>query len=70
MTFVLNLGVSFSIAYITALRAYNVLHEERLTILKYLLRQVLHSPLRFILPFDADQPSVTLPASKTAEYKN
>ncbi len=70
MTFVLNLGVSFSIAYITALRAYNVLHEERLTILKYLLRQVLHSPLRFILPFDADQPSVTLPASKTAEYKS
>jgi site-specific recombinase len=53
ITFVLNLGVSFSIASIVALRAYDVRQSERLSILKYVLRQVVISPLRFLYPVDA-----------------
>jgi site-specific recombinase len=56
MTFVLNLGVSFAIASITALSAYNVHHDERMKILKYLLKQALRNPLRFILPIEKDKP--------------
>lgn len=52
ITFILNLSVSFAIASITALRAYNVRHEERVKILKYVLRQFLHNPLRFVLPIE------------------
>ncbi|HTZ89988.1 MAG TPA: hypothetical protein VMA71_06595 [Alloacidobacterium sp.] len=58
ITFVLNLGVSFAVATITALRAYNVHHDERVKILKYLLKQVLRSPLRFILPIEKDKASL------------
>jgi site-specific recombinase len=53
ITFVLNLGVSFSIASVVALRAYNVQRSERLSILKYVLGQVVRSPLRFLYPVDA-----------------
>jgi site-specific recombinase len=53
ITFVLNLGVSFTIASVVALRAYNVRQEERLSILRYVLSQVIHSPLRFLYPVDA-----------------
>lgn len=71
MTFVLNLGVSFSIASVTALRAYNVHHEERLKILKYILSQALHSPLRFLLPIDPDKsPEVAATVAETADYEN
>lgn len=52
MTFVLNLSVSFAIASITALRAYNVRHSERVKILKYLLKQIWQHPLRFVLPLE------------------
>ena len=68
MTFILNLGTSFAIASVTALQAYNVRRPERLKILKYLLGQVLHSPLRFILPIEKDRQSTTLTsASETAD---
>jgi site-specific recombinase len=52
VTFVLNLGVSFAIASIVALRAYNVKHAERLSILKYVLSQLASHPLRFLYPID------------------
>jgi site-specific recombinase len=70
MTFVLNLGVSFAIASITALRAYNVHHQERMKILKYLLRQIIHSPLRFIFPIDSDKPPSILSTSEAAETES
>jgi site-specific recombinase len=70
MTFVLNLGVSFAIASITALRAYNVLHHERLKILKYLLSQIIHSPLRFIFPIGPDAPPSILSNSEAAEAES
>ena len=70
MTFVLNLGVSFAIASITALRAYNVHHQERVKILKYLLGQIIHSPLRFIFPIDSDRPPSILSTSEAAETES
>jgi site-specific recombinase len=48
--FVLNLGVSFAIASFVALRAYDVRHKERASILRYVLRQMLSSPLQFLFP--------------------
>jgi site-specific recombinase len=50
ITFVLNLGVSFSIASIVALRAYDVPRHEQIQILRFLIREVLHAPLTFIFP--------------------
>jgi site-specific recombinase len=57
VTFVLNLGVSFAIASITALRAYNVRRDEQARILKYVLGHALRSPLRFLFPVGSDEPS-------------
>lgn len=51
--FVLNLGVSFGIASFVALRAYDVPYKEHVKILRYALRQVILSPLRFLLPVEA-----------------
>ena len=48
--FVLNLGVSFAIASFVALRAYDVRHKERASILHYVLRQMVSSPLKFLFP--------------------
>ncbi len=48
--FVLNLGVSFAIASFVALRAYDVGHKERASILRYVLRQMISSPLQFLFP--------------------
>jgi site-specific recombinase len=48
--FVLNLGVSFAIASFVALRAYDVGHEERASILRYVFRQMVSSPLQFLFP--------------------
>ncbi len=62
ITFVLNLGVSFSIAFLVALRAYNVRHSERLSILTYVLKQLVRSPWRFLFPVDPDPPA--LPAEQ------
>jgi site-specific recombinase len=53
ITFVLNLTVSFSIASVVALRAYNVGRKERLSILKFVLGQAVKSPLRFLYPVGA-----------------
>jgi site-specific recombinase len=48
--FVLNLSVSFTIAALVALRAYDVAPREQWTILRSLITGVLRSPLRFIVP--------------------
>lgn len=50
ITFVLNLSVSFSIASLVALRAYEVPREEQWQIVKFLAREVLDAPLSFIFP--------------------
>ncbi|WP_221312689.1 site-specific recombinase [Granulicella aggregans] len=50
ITFVLNLGVSFSIASLVALRAYEVPREEQWQIVKFLAREVLDAPLSFVFP--------------------
>lgn len=54
ITFVLNLGVSFSIASVVALRAYNVPRDEQVRILRFLIGKVLESPLSFIFPVIKD----------------
>jgi site-specific recombinase len=51
--FVLNLGVSFAIASFVALRAYDVGHKERASILRYVFRQMMSSPLQFLFPVQA-----------------
>jgi site-specific recombinase len=45
-----QLFVSFTIVGIVALRAYDVTLFEQLSILRYLVREGLKSPLKFILP--------------------
>ncbi|MGC2400822.1 MAG: hypothetical protein WA510_13610 [Acidobacteriaceae bacterium] len=50
MMFVLNLGVSFALASFVALRAYNVSHKERAALLRYVLGQLISSPMRFLFP--------------------
>lgn len=60
--FVLNLGVSFSIASIVALRAYDVGRSEQLSILRSAFRQILQSPLQFLLPVEKRVPVVPPPA--------
>ena len=50
VVFVLNLGVSFTIAGMVALRAYDVTLTEQLAILRFLCSEVIKSPLRFVLP--------------------
>jgi site-specific recombinase len=58
VTFILNLGVSFSISAFVALRAYDVRGREQLQLVRYLLRQMVRSPLRFLLPIERDSPSL------------
>jgi site-specific recombinase len=53
--FVLNLGVSFAIASFVALRAYDVGHKERASLLSYVLRQMVSSPLQFLFPVQRKQ---------------
>ena len=55
MMFVLNLGVSFAIASFVALRAYDVGHKERASILRYVFRQMVSSPLQISLSRPAKQ---------------
>ncbi len=55
MMFVLNLGVSFAIASFVALRAYDVEHKERASILRYVFKQMISSPLRFLFPVHPTQ---------------
>jgi site-specific recombinase len=54
--FVLNLGVSFAVASFVALRAYDVGRQERLSILRDVLKQIVHSPLRFLYPVEIKRP--------------
>ena len=60
VTFVLNLGVSFSIASLVALRAYDVRARDQWLLLRYLLGQIARHPLRFILPYESILPVATL----------
>jgi site-specific recombinase len=57
MMFVLNLGVSFAIASFVALRAYDVSHKERVALLRYVLKQMISSPLQFLFPVRPKQPA-------------
>jgi site-specific recombinase len=60
LMFVLNLGVSFAIASFVALRAYDVRHKERASLLHYVLRQMISSPLQFLWPVDP-KPTIASP---------
>jgi site-specific recombinase len=60
--FVLNLGVSFSIASIVALRAYDVRRDEQFSILKSSFKQILKSPLQFLWPIEQRVPVVPPPS--------
>lgn len=59
ITFVLNLGVSFSIASIVALRAYDVPRHEQIQILRFLGREFLESPISFLFPRERTILSIT-----------
>jgi site-specific recombinase len=50
VTFVLNLGVSFSIAASVAMRAYGVSRSDRLQVTWYTLKSFFKSPRRFLFP--------------------
>jgi site-specific recombinase len=54
LTFVLNLGVSFSIAASVALKAYGVSQRERLRLVRYTFITFLQNPGRFIYPSAKD----------------
>jgi site-specific recombinase len=68
--FVLNLTVSFTIAAVVALRAYNVRFAEQLEILRYLCRAILQAPLRFLLPVREKPPARGPSSSGPASPKN
>ena len=42
-----------------ALRAYDVRGREQLLLLRYLLRQIVRSPLKFLLPVERDTPPLS-----------
>jgi site-specific recombinase len=67
VTFVLNLGVSFSIASFVALRAYDVSGREQLLLLRFLLRQLVRSPLKFLFPVERDSPPLSVLTAATEE---
>jgi site-specific recombinase len=50
VVFVLNLGVSFIIAGMVALRAYDLTLTEQFAILRFLCWEAIKSPLRFVWP--------------------
>jgi site-specific recombinase len=60
--FVLNLGVSFVLSLLTALRAYEFPRSEAVELLKRLLRRLLLSPRDFILPPRAPKVAADTPA--------
>jgi len=67
VTFVLNLGVSFAISAFVALRAYDVRGREQLLLVRYLLRQMVRSPLRFLVPIERDSASMPVLAAAPEE---
>jgi site-specific recombinase len=50
VTFIFNLGVSFSIAASVALRAYGVAGQEQFRLLRYTIRSFFRSPRLFLIP--------------------
>ena len=50
VTFVLNLGVSFSIAAAVGLKAYGVSRADQYRIMRYTLKSFVKSPRRFLIP--------------------
>ena len=71
LTFILNLGVSFTIASTVALRAYDIPWKEQLEIIKYVIRDFFQSPLEFIVPGKPDVITITAaPASEPASEKS
>jgi site-specific recombinase len=50
VTFVLNLGVSFSIAAVVGMKAYGVTKTEQLELMGYTLKCFFKSPRRFLVP--------------------
>lgn len=73
ITFVLNLGVSFCIASLVALRAYDVPRQEQLQIVRFLLREVWDAPLSFVFPVRervlSIAPSATTEDEVSAEHE-
>jgi site-specific recombinase len=65
--FVLNLGVSFAIASFVALRAYDVRRDEQLTILRYVLKQIVQAPLRFLFPVAPKPLAAARPVESSEE---
>ncbi len=63
VTFVLNLGVSFSIAASVAMRAYGVSRADRLQVMWYTLKSFFKSPQRFLFPprNGPDSSAATIP---------
>jgi site-specific recombinase len=70
--FILNLSVSFTIAAVVALRAYNVNFREQLEILRYVGRAILRAPLRFLVPVQeqATERKVPSPALTPPKDEN
>jgi site-specific recombinase len=62
-TFVLNLGVSFSISAYVGMRAYNVPAREQLQLLGFLLKRIALSPLRFIFPIEQGREPLSIVAT-------
>ncbi len=69
ITFVLNLGVSFSIASIVALRAYEVPRHEQIQILRFLIREFVRSPLSFIFPAKEQTPAISPEMEKAKDAR-
>jgi site-specific recombinase len=65
ITFVLNLSVSFLIAAVVALRAYNVRLSEQWEILGYVVRAALRSPARFLWPVEDGKPVTPAPSPRS-----
>jgi site-specific recombinase len=64
VTFVLNLGVSFSIAASVGLKAYGVSRPEQLKLMTYTLKSFFKSPRSFLLP-PRKRPGPDEPQSST-----
>jgi len=72
-TFVLNLSVSFAIASVVALRAYNVPRREQIEIFQFIWKQFLQSPMDFIFPRKTDSledaiEATPLPGAESREF--
>jgi len=67
VTFILNLGVSFSIAALVGMRAYGVSRSERFELMLYTLKSFFRSPRNFLLPpRDGSSPDEPQSSNRTA----